>query len=123
GELSGEVLHGELAYGPVVDVDARFNVTGVREGAVFRVVKVDVPRVDRHDKPLGGTVECWYVTNLNRADWPPETIAALYRLRWALERLWRSSKDLARLDHLNTGRLTVLYVFIAASLLLQLLAD
>jgi hypothetical protein len=39
------------------------------------------------------------------------------------QRYWRSCKHLARLDHLNTGRPTVLWVFMAASLLLQTLAD
>jgi hypothetical protein len=39
------------------------------------------------------------------------------------QRHWRSCKDLARLDHLNTGRPTILWVFIAVSLLLQTLAD
>jgi len=122
-EAIGKVLQGPVRYGPVVDVDARFNVEGEAQGHVFRVVKVEIPRTDRHGKPRGGTRECWYVTNLDRTEWPAETIAALYRLRWTLERLWRSSKHLARLDHLDTGRLTVLYVFIAASLLLQLLGD
>jgi putative transposase len=123
GEVVGEVLHGDLLYGPVVDVDARFNVEGEAKGHVFRVVKVEILRTNRHDKPLGGMMAFWFVTNLDRTEWPPETIALLYRLRWAVERLWRSSKHLARLDHLDTGRLTVLYVFIAASLLLQLLSD
>lgn len=123
GEWLGEMLHGDIAYGPVVDVDARFNVRGQKDGHVFRVVKIDVPLTDRHDRPTGKTRECWYVTNLARDTWPPASIVAVYRLRWALERLWRSSKHLARLDHLDTARLTVLYMFIAATLIFQLLAD
>jgi putative transposase len=118
----GARLDDFVAYGAAVDVDARFHVTGAPP-RIFRVVKLDVPITDRHDRPTGATRACWYVTNLPRARWSIAAIAALYRLRWAVERLWRRNKHLARLDHLDSGRLTVLYTFIAASLTFQVLAD
>jgi len=121
--LQGEELHDGLPYEPVVDLDAHFRVEGEPNGHVFRVVKVDVPAKDRRGRPTGESLECWYVTNLPRDRFSAEMISLLYRLRWAVERQWRSGKDLARLDHLNTGRPTVLWVFIAVSLLLQTLAD
>jgi Transposase DDE domain len=121
--LDGEELHDGLPYESVVDVDAHFRVENEPNGRVFRVVKVDVPARDRRGRMTGKTLECWYVTNLPRDQFSAEMIRLLYVLRWAIERHWRSCKDLARLDHLNTGRPTVLWVFIAVSLLLQTLAD
>jgi hypothetical protein len=44
-------------------------------------------------------------------------IAALYRLRWAIEQAWRQAKSLARLDHLRSEKPAVLFIFVAASLL------
>lgn len=118
----GARLDDFVEYGPDVDVDARFRVAGAPDH-VFRVVKLDVPLTDRHDRPTGATRACWYVTNLRPATWSIAAIAAVYRLRWAVERLFRQNKHLARLDHLDSARLTVLYTFIAASLLFQLLAE
>ena len=121
--LEGEELHGGLPYKPVVDVDARFRVESDLQGRILRVVKVDVPARDSRGRPTGEILECWYVTNLPRDKFSAEMIYLLYCLRWAIERYWRSCKPLARLDHLNTGRATVLWVFMAVSLLLQTLAD
>ena len=52
-----------------------------------------------------------------------DALGTAYRLRWWIERLWRRCKNLARLDHLQTTRMTVVYVFLAASLLLVALAN
>jgi len=53
----------------------------------FRVVKVDVPRRDRHGHILDEVISCWYVTNLPREAWSAEMIAVLDLLRWAIESL------------------------------------
>jgi len=121
--LQGEELHGGLPYQPVVDVDAHFRVEGEPQGWLLRGVKVDVPARDRRGRPTGKILECWDVTNLPRDKFTAEMIYLLYCLRGAIERYWRSCKHLARLDHLNTGRPTILWVFMAVSLLLQTLAD
>lgn len=100
-----------------VDVDARFRCreepSGERE---FRVVKVTVPRADRHDNWIGGHHEFWFVTNLPRDTWTADMIAALYRLRWWVERAFRQLKTLARLDQIRSERPPVIFAFMAASM-------
>jgi putative transposase len=121
----GERLDGALTYRAEVDVDARFSVHDDPDTStnVFRVVKLDVECTNRHGRPNGEWVSCWFVTNLPRESWTVPMIAALYRLRWTIERIWREAKHLARLDHLRSKRPTVLFIFVAASLVFHLLAD
>lgn len=119
---AGRPLDDVQRYGHTVDVDAAFSAPGEPGGQrTFRVVKVKVGRTDRHDHWQGDHVDCWYVTNLDRATWSPEMISAIYRLRWAIERAFRQMKDLARLDHLRTERPVVAFIFLASSLLLWML--
>lgn len=114
-----------LASGPFLDVDARLILRdGARPGTrVFRVIKLEVPVTDRHDRPTGKVKAFWYITNLPRETWTPAMIAAAYRLRWAIERIWRETKHFARLDPLRSQRPVVLFIFVAASLLVHLLAE
>jgi Transposase DDE domain len=123
GDAYDPPLDGTLTYGPVVDVDAFFRLED-RSERLFRVVQIEVPVVDRHDLPTGEMRRVWLVTNLDRDEWSVPVIAALYRLRYAcIERLFRSCKHLGRLDHLNTGRMPVVMVFVVASWIVQTLAD
>jgi hypothetical protein len=87
----------------------------------FRVVKVTLPRRDRHGKSVGGSEPRWYLTNLARETWTPEMISAVYRLRWSIERTWRQARTLARLDQLRSERPAVVFAFVAASVLVWLL--
>lgn len=80
-------------------------------------MKVEVPRCDRHDKWLGDHQQFWFVTNLPASRWTPTMIAALYRLRWAIERAFRQMKTMMRLDQVRSERPTVVFIFVAASLL------
>jgi hypothetical protein len=115
----GQRLDGSLRYRRTVDVDVRLSAPGTATGDhPFRVVKVEVPRCDRHGKPTGQVVACWYVTNLPRAEWSAAMIALLYLLRWAIERIWRQAKSLARMDQLRSRRPVVVFVFLVSSLLL-----
>lgn len=104
----------------VVDVDVRFSVEG--ECFNFRVISLVVPVEDRHGKPTNKTQRLWWVSNLGR-EHAPQVVAALYRLRYgAIERLFRSLKNLGRMDQLDSGRMTVVMVFVLASMLLQILS-
>lgn len=114
----GKRLDDAQRYRSVVDVDARLSAPDEPEHTrTFRIVKVAVPRTDGHDHWTGEHVDCWYVTNLPRDEWTPRMIAALYRLRWAIEQAWRQAKSLARLDHLRSEKPAVIFIFVAASLL------
>lgn len=120
---TGHRLDGELQYASKVDVNAWFQLAD-GSGRSFRVVSIEVPSTDRHGKVLGVTVRLWFVCNLPREIWSVESIASLYRLRYSvIERYFRSSKHLGRMDHLDTGRMPLLMTFLLASLLLQTLAN
>ena len=118
-----EPLDNRLSYGAVVDVDAFFRLDDGTE-RIFRVVQIEVPEVDRHDEPTGALRRLWLVANLDRNEWTVAAIAALYRLRYAcIERLFRFGKHIGRLDHLDSGRMPVLLIFVVAFWILQTLAD
>jgi hypothetical protein len=120
----GKRLDGALRYHPIVDVDVRLRASNTETGDhPFRVVKLDVHRRDRHDHPLRERVDCWYVTNLPRDEWTVEMISALYLLRWAIERIWRQAKHLARMDQLQSKRPAVVFAFLLSSLLLWALGN
>ncbi len=106
----GKRLDGALRYHRTVDVDARLRTPdGPTKDRVFRVVKVEVPRCDRHDPWQGDHHPFWFVTNLPRDVWTPQMIAVLYRLRWSIERAFRSMKTLARLDQIRSERPAVIF--------------
>lgn len=114
----GKRLDGSLRYHRTVDVDARLRTPdGPEKDRVFRVVKVEVPRCDRHDQWQGDHHQFWFVTNLPRDVWTAQMIAVLYRLRWAIERAFRQIKTLARLDQIRSERPPVIFAFVVASLL------
>lgn len=114
----GRRIDDALRTRATVDVDARFRSREEESGErVFRVVKVTVPRCDRHDHWVGGHHAFWFVTNLPRETWTAEMIAALYRLRWWVERAFRQLKTLARLDQIRSERPSVVFAFMAASLI------
>lgn len=75
---TGRRIDDALQTRATVDVDAWFRCRQEESGErVFRVVKVTVPRGDRHDHWVGGHHAFWFVTNLPRDTWTPEMIAAL----------------------------------------------
>lgn len=94
----------------VVDVDARFQVGRCNKSRVFRVV--GIPVAQRKDGEPG---YIWLATNL-----PPrvaaKTVGAFYRLRWAVENLFRMLKSVGRLDEVRSGKPAVIRAFIAATL-------
>lgn len=74
----GKRLDGGLRYHREVDVDVRVSASSTATGDhPVRVVKLDVPRRDRHGHVLDEDVSCWYVTNLPRAAWSVAMISAL----------------------------------------------
>lgn len=93
----------------VVDVDARFQV-GRNKSRVFRVV--GIPVAQRKDGEPG---YIWLATNLSDRV-AADTIGAFYRLRWAVENLFRVLKSVGRLDELRSGKPAVIRAFIAATL-------
>lgn len=100
----------ELPVWGVVDVDARFCV-GRNKSRVFRVVGIPVAQ-----QKSGEPGHIWLATNL------PErvaaaTVGAFYRLRWAVENLFRVLKSVGRLDELRSGKPAVIRAFIAATLI------
>jgi len=93
----------------VVDVDARFQI-GRSKSRVFRVV--GIPVAQRKDGEPG---YIWLATNLpDRV--AAKTVGAFYRLRWAVENLFRVLKSVGRLDELRSGKPAVIRAFIAATL-------
>lgn len=92
-----------------VDVNARFQV-GRTKSRLFRVVGIPVARCKNGDPGY-----IWLATNLpDRV--AAETIGAFYRLRWAVENLFRVLKSVGRLDELRSGKPAVIRAFIAATL-------
>lgn len=104
-----EALTPELPVWGVVDVDARFQV-GRTKSRVFRVV--GIPVAQRKDGEPG---YIWLATNLPERV-PAQTVGAFYRLRWAVENLFRVLKSVGRLDELRSGKPAVIRAFIAATL-------
>jgi putative transposase len=99
----------ELPFHGVVDLDARFQV-GRSKSRVFRVVGIPVAQ-----QKSGTPGYIWLATNLpNRV--AVETVGAFYRLRWAVENLFRVLKSVGRLDELRSGKPAVIRAFIAATL-------
>jgi hypothetical protein len=94
----------------VVDIDARFQV-GRDQSREFRVV--GIPVAQRKDGEPGYV---WLATNLpDRV--VAETVGAFYRLRWAVENLFRVLKSVGRLDELRSGKPAVIRAFVAATLI------
>ena len=114
----GKRLDDALRYHQVVDVDVRLSASTETGDHPFRVVKLDVPRRDRHGHRQQERVSCWYVTNLKREEWTVAMISALYLLRWTIERIWRQAKSLEQMDQLRSKRPVVVFIFLVSSLLL-----
>jgi transposase len=118
-ESLGVGMTDDLPYGPVVDVDAWFNVGDTRR--LFRVVMVHLPAKDAKGRRLPGqTMQGWFVTNLRRDVWDATMVSLAYRLRWAVERLFRRGKQTCGLSALRSTRVTVINVFVGVSLLVLL---
>jgi putative transposase len=99
----------ELPFYGSVDLDARFRV-GRTQSRVFRVVGIPVAQLKS-----GEFGYIWLATNLpDRV--AAETVGAFYRLRWAVENLFRVLKSVGRLDELRSGKPAVIRAFIAATL-------
>ena len=94
----------------VLDVDARFG-----RGKNARTYRVSAVR-----EPVSGTWR-YYVTNLSAEEFPAEEIAAIYRLRWEIELLFRELKSAYRLDEVTTTKPATARCLILAALLSLLL--
>jgi len=68
---------------------------GKRPAFSARVVTIPVINDD------GEEVLWWYLTNLSRKHYAPETLRELYRLRWQVELLWKTLKGRFRLDDIE----------------------
>ena len=77
----------------VLDADAVFG-----EGKAARTYRVVGVR-----EPVSNTWR-YYVTNLDAAEFPAEEVAALYRLRWEVELLFKELKSAYRLDQVPTTK-------------------
>lgn len=99
----------ELPFYGVVDFDARFQV-GRDKSRVFRVVGIPVAQ-----QKGGEPGYIWLATNLSDRV-VADTVGAFYRLRWAVENLFRVLKSVGRLDELRSGKPAVIRAFIAATL-------
>lgn len=107
----GRRLNGRLYRGPVVDLDARFGQG--HKSLVLRVVGIwDAGTRDYH----------WYVTSLKAADFPPEEVAEIYRLRWQIELLFKEWKSLCRIDQVPSGKEAIVLCLVYASLCAALLS-
>jgi len=108
-----------LPFRGVVDLDATFRFRGGTR--TLRIIRVTVEQDLRngHSQP----VDVWLVTNLSTAMFSAEQIATLYRMRWAIEILFRALKTVGRLDQLRSQSLPVIQIFIFASLIGALLSQ
>jgi putative transposase len=115
----GNTLTDALPFRGIVDIDAEFRVRG-KGRRTFRVVRITV------DGPcVGGRrqqTHVWLITNLRPEDFTAEQVAILYRLRWEVELLFKTLKTVGRLDQLRSASLSVIQVFICATLIGILLA-
>lgn len=98
--ITGDVFEGEAIYGEG------------RSARIYRVVGVREP-----------TSKTWrfYVTNLDATEFPAEEIAALYRLRWEIELLFKELKSAYRLDQIPTTKPARARCLILAALISMLL--
>jgi hypothetical protein len=115
----GKSLDGSLPYRGVVDLDARFNVSGGKN-RVFRVVRVPVTV---ENNGVFEQVHLWFVTNLPAERFSAEVVATLYRYRWEVEQLFRTLKTVGRLDQLRSSKPEVIHTFLYATLLGIVLAQ
>lgn len=106
----GTPLSRDLPVHGVVDLDARFTVRGA-EPRTFRVVGIPVAK-----NKAGKADWIWMATNLSE-DVPPATVGTFYRLRWAIESLFRALKGIGRIDELQSANPAVIKAFIAAALI------
>jgi putative transposase len=115
----GEKLTRDLPFRGVLDVDALFRFKGGQR--VLRVIRLKV----QNTNPFGRVedVEVWLVTNLSRALFSAQQVAALYRMRWEVERLFRALKHVGRLDQLRSANVVVIHIFIFATLVGLLLSQ
>ncbi len=95
-----------FAEGRTVDLDVRVGVS--LDNPVFRLVGVFNAECDRWH---------FYLTNLPVADFGPEELALMYRLRWEIELLFKELKGIHRLEEIKSGRQEVVLTMLYASLL------
>lgn len=86
---------GLIKLGEVSDLDVQLRI-GNQQTHPARVV--GVPRV----LDDGSEQTWWYLTNLDRKTFPPETLADLYRMRWEVELLWKQLKSRFRLADIDS---------------------
>jgi len=116
----GQRVTPHLPYEEDADFDAKF-LMPAGEYRTFRVVRIVVPPSDRNGRKKGN-VELLFVTNLTLAQFSPDQIATLYRLRWEIERLFLVLKTVGRMDHLRSANRHVIEAFMYATLLGLVLA-
>ena len=115
----GTRLTRDLPFRGVLDLDAVFRFTGGQR--VLRVIRLVVPSTT----PSGRVedIEVWLVTNLSRALFSAAQVTALYRMRWEIEKLFRALKHVGRLDQLKSANLTIISIFLYATLVGLLLSQ
>lgn len=89
--------------------------------AALRAAAKDQRRVDPRTREAAGFLIL--VTSLDAAAFPPETLAALYRVRWQIELAFKRLKSILHLDRLPAKDRDLARTWITAHLLLALLID
>jgi putative transposase len=94
GKTLDEALEAEeLDLDEPIDLDVELTVE--RIGSLdARVIGIPVENEE-------GTELWWYLTSLDREEFPPATIELLYRLRWQVELLWKQLKSRFRLHEVS----------------------
>ncbi len=105
----GKPFERDLPIHGIVDLDARFSVG--RATRVFRLVGIPVAKNKRGDADW-----IWLATDLP-VRVAAVTVGAFYRLRWAVENLFKVLKSVGRLDELRSGKPAIVRAFIAAPLI------
>lgn len=109
----------DLPFRGLVDLDVEAK-TKSGETVKLRLVRTHVAsmRQDNNDVP----VDAWLVTNLSFEKFSANDIGVLYRMRWAIEILFRQLKTVGRLDQLNSEKMPVIMSFLYATLIAALLS-
>ena len=115
----GEKWSADLPFRKYVDMDVAF-YDGKGEPMVFRLVKTQTSSMRRNDEDIA--VDAWLLTNLPLEDFLSSDLGVLYRLRWAVEILFRQLKTVGRLDQLNSSNMAVILSFLFVTLTAMLLS-
>lgn len=118
--VGAELRPDDLPCRGVVDLDADFRLSGGLT-ARFRVLRIRVAGPHRNGRRE--PIDVWLVTNIGADVFSAEQVATLYRMRWEVEVLFRTMKQVGRLDQLRSASPEVIHAFIYATVLGILLAE